>query len=394
MPKKKNIQKSTLFYTNLVIHKEPVSKLLSKTDLFHQIPDDWHIVITDIKGSTDSIKKGLSQLVNLIATGSIIAALNIAKKHRIDIPFFFGGDGATILVPPIILEETMEALTLHKENIKREFDIKLRVGSLSISDVYKEKQELKIIKTSINNLLIIPVVLGNGLHFAEKIIKSRDIVFEKSNTITANLDLNGMECRWNNISPPENSKEVVSLLISSLDESKQAAIFQNILEKTDEIYGSLSERNPISVPKLKLNFNYRKIRTELKAGNHKNRFLRYIKIWIGGIIGKYIYLPGNKGQNYLKSLTQLSDILVIDGRVNMVISGTKKQRNLLTEYLDHLEKNEAIIYGIYVSDKSIMSCYVSNRKSEHIHFVDGGSSGYTRAAMVLKEKTRNKQLGF
>lgn len=390
MTQKKNIQKTTLFYKNLVNHKEPVSKLLSKTDLFQQIPDDWYIIITDIKDSTATVKKGLSQLVNLIATGSIIAALNIAKKHTVDIPFFFGGDGATILVPPILLKETMEALILHKENIKKEFDIKLRVGNISVSDVYKNDQELKIIKTTINKLLTIPVVLGNGLRFAEKVIKSREIVFDNSNKLTINLDLNGMECRWNNISPPENSKEVVSLLISTLNESKQAFIFQNILEITDEIYGPLNRRNPISVPKLKLNFSYRKIRTEMKAGNQKFRFISFLKIWMTGLIGKYFYLPNTTGQKYLKTLTQLSDILVIDGRINMVISGSIKQRQLLTQYLDDLEKNGLIIYGIYVSENSIMSCYVRNRKAEHIHFVDGGSSGYTRAAMVLKEKIRNK----
>ncbi len=76
----------------------------------------------------------------------------------------------------------------------------------------------------------------------------------------------------------------------------------------------------------------------------------------------------------------------------MVISGSEKQRQLLTKHLDDLEKNGLIIYGIYVSENSIMSCYVRNRKAEHIHFVDGGSSGYTRAAMVLKEKIRNKAI--
>ena len=390
MTQKKKIHNTTLFYTNLVNHKDPVSKLLSKTDLFQRIPDDWYIIITDIKNSTASVNNGLSQLVNLIATGSIIAALNIAKKHTIDIPFFFGGDGATILVPPILLQETMDALILHKENIKKEFDIKLRVGNILVSDVYKNNQELKILKTSINKLLTIPVVLGNGLRFAEKVIKSRDIVFDNSNKITTKLDLDGMECRWNNISPPENLKEVVSLLISTLNESKQASIFQNILEITDEIYGPLNKRNPISVPKLKLNFSYRKIRTELKAGNHKFKFISFLKIWMTGLIGKYVYLPNSKGQKYLKALTQLSDILVIDGRINMVISGSEKQRQMLTQYLDDLEKNDHIIYGIYVSEKSIMSCYVRNRKAEHIHFVDGGSSGYTRAAMVLKEKLRKK----
>ena len=77
----------------------------------------------------------------------------------------------------------------------------------------------------------------------------------------------------------------------------------------------------------------------------------------------------------------------------MVISGTSEQRKLLTKYLNNLEKDELIIYGIHVSNTSVMSCYVRNRNAKHIHFVDGGSSGYTRAAKVLKEKMK-KRLGL
>lgn len=76
----------------------------------------------------------------------------------------------------------------------------------------------------------------------------------------------------------------------------------------------------------------------------------------------------------------------------MVISGTTAQMQLLTEYLDKLEKKELIIYGTHVSSQSIMSCYVRNRNAKHIHFVDGSSSGYTRAAKVLKGKIRNREL--
>jgi len=380
---------STLFYTNLENHKEPVNKILSKINLFQRIPNDWHIVVTDIKGSTKSVENGLSEIVNLVATGSIIAALNIAAKYIIDIPFFFGGDGATLLIPSILLPETMEALTLHKDNVQKEFDIYLRVGSISVSSVYQNNQELKIAKASISKLHTTPIVLGDGLHYAEKLIKSKDKILYKSTTKKTGLDLNGMECRWNKIAPPENTNEVVTLLISALNESKQASVFQKILEKTDKIYGSLNDRNPISVSKLKLNFNYKKIRTELKTSNKKFGIINILKIWISGLIGKYYYLPSNTGQKYLNELRLLSDILVIDGRINMVISGNAKQRQLLTDYLDDLEKNELIIYGIHVSNKSIMSCYVRNRKAKHVHFVDGGSSGYTRAAKVLKEKTND-----
>ncbi len=385
---------NTLFYTKLQNHKEPVNVILSKPDLFKRIPDDWHIVVTDIQGSSESVEDGLSEIVNLTATGSIIAALNIAAKHVIDIPFFFGGDGATLLIPSVLLPEIMKALLLHKQNIQKEFDINLRVGSVSVSDVYQNNQDLKIAKAGINALHTIPIVLGNGLQYAEKLIKSNDTVLDNSTSKKSDLDLNGMECRWNKISPPENSNEVVSLLVNVLSESNQASVFQNILENTDKIYGPLINRNPISLPKLKLIFNYKKIKTELQAKNKKIGVINFLKVWLTGLFGKYYYLPNAEGKRYLKELTQLSDILIIDGRINMVISGNEKQRQLLTEFLDDLEKNHQIIYGIYVSKTSIMSCYVRNRNAKHIHFVDGGGSGYTRASKVIKEKMHHRQLSL
>lgn len=383
--------KDNLFYTKLPNHQQSAKELLSQMEVFQRIPKDWYIVVTDIKGSTAAVESGYSELVNLIASGSIIAALNIASKYEIDIPFFFGGDGATLLVPSVLLGETMEALSLHKENIKKEFAINLRVGNRSVSYVYENNQELKIAKARVNTLHTIPIVLGNGLHFAENAIKYNDKELSVADPSKASLDLNGMECRWNKIPPPENSNEVVTLLVDALIESEQSSVFQNVLEKTDELYGSLTHRNPISIPKLKLNFDYKRIKTELKASNQKLGIINFLKVWVMGVIGKYYYLPNSKGKAYLNELIQLSDILVIDGRINMVISGTTKQRQLLIDYLDGLEKDKRIIYGIHVSNESIMSCYVRDRNAKHIHFVDGGSSGYTRAAKVLKEKIKHRK---
>ena len=41
-----------------------------------------------------------------------------------------------------------------------------------------------------------------------------------------------------------------------------------------------------------------------------------------------------------------------------------------------------------------MSCYVRNKDAKHSHFVDGGSSGYTRAAEILKEKINIRPLNI
>ena len=89
---------------------------------------------------------------------------------------------------------------------------------------------------------------------------------------------------------------------------------------------------------------------------------------------------------YLTNLVEMSDTLVIDGKINTVISGTSKQREQLEAALNEIEMNGEILYGLYVSKESVMSCYVRNMNDRHVHFIDGAEGGYTKAATILKKK--------
>jgi hypothetical protein len=86
----------------------------------------------------------------------------------------------------------------------------------------------------------------------------------------------------------------------------------------------------------------------------------------------------------------MSDTLVIDGRINTVISGTAQQRELLETALSKIERDGEIFYGLFVSKESVMSCYVRNMNDRHVHFVDGAEGGYTKAAGVIKQKIIGK----
>ena len=375
------------FYTNLPISKQKVNDLLLDTNAFQEVPSNWYIINTDIKGSTIAINNGMSELVNLIATGSIIAVLNIATEAKIDIPFFFGGDGATLIVPPTLITLIMPALVLHQSNVKKKFDIDLRVGNLLVSEVVEKGKGLKIAKIRVNKFYVIPIILGNGLQYAEKIIKAR--IISPSNPITdAQLNMEGMECRWNKIPPPNNAEEVVCLIVNVVEEKQQAAIFKNILDQAELIYGPLKNRNPISLDKLSLNIGMPKVMAELSLRKPNYHLFELMKNWCYSIIEKCSFLAGKRSKDYLNELVQLSDTFVMDGRMNMVISGTTKQREKLVKVLDGMEKAKEIIYGIFVSDQSVISCYVRDRKAQHIHFIDGGNGGYTKAAILLKEKIK------
>lgn len=375
-----------LFYSRLPVNEIPLSDLLTEEHLFYKIPGNWHVVITDVKNSTAAIREGLHETINLVATGSIVAVLNIAYKANITVPFFFGGDGASFIIPATILDTAMQALLLHRENTKTSFNLNLRVGHVPVAEIYEQEHALNISKLRASGQFAIPVLLGDGLTYAEKKIKGPDYRFATLLPATnEELDLSGMQCRWDRIKPPENFSEVVSLLVIAREGVKQSLTFKKVMDSVDAIYGAPPIRKPISVGKLKLKATLAKIGLEMHARMGGFRPVYLLTNWIKTLLG-YYYFKTKKGKVYLHDLVDMSDTLIIDGRINTVISGNAQQRELMETALSKIESDGEIIYGLYVSKESVMSCYVRNMNDAHIHFVDGAEGGYTKAAGVIKQK--------
>lgn len=374
-----------LFYSRLPVNEISLSDLLTEEHLFYKVPANWHVVITDVKRSTQAVEEGMHETVNLLATGSIVAVLNIVYKTRLTVPFFFGGDGATFIIPSSILDAATQALVIHQQNTQRNFNLVLRVGIVAVADIYKEGHELNISKLRTSQLFSIPVLLGDGLTYAERIIKGEDYKLPQRLATNEDLDLAGMQCRWDKIKPPQNNDEVVSLLVTANAGVKQADAFKKVIDRLDEIYGNPGSRTPISIPMLKLKATIEKIGLEMRMRFSGFRPFYLLVNWVKSLLG-YFYFQTKKGKQYLHQLVNMSDTLVIDGKINTVISGTSQQRNLLEAELNKLERNGDISYGLYVSKESVMSCYVRSLNEDHIHFVDGAEGGYTKAAGILKRK--------
>jgi hypothetical protein len=176
-------------------------------------------------------------------------------------------------------------------------------------------------------------------------------------------------------------------LVLASETRDQAQVFATILNKIDSLYGSLGKRRPISVNKLRQKTTFGKLGTEMRVRIGKIKLLELLRQKLLSLYA-YLYLRTIKGRRYLQKLVEMSDTLVLDGKINTVISGTKKQREALQAFLDGLESGNHIVYGMHVSNASIMSCYVRDLEDGHIHFVDGSDGGYTQAARVLKQKMR------
>ncbi|NNF28956.1 MAG: DUF3095 family protein [Gemmatimonadetes bacterium] len=377
------------FYSDLPVRGDSLVELLGDGDHFAHVPGDWHVVVTDIVNSTQSIDGGRHELVNLVAAGSIIAVLNLARARGLRVPFFFGGDGATLIVPKSLLEPGLTALRAHSGRSRNAFDLSLRVGSVAAEDLYAGGHRIGIARHQASERLDVPVVLGDGLIESERRVKSEAGGDAIEHAAQDELDLSGMECRWDRIEPPEKSHEVVCLLLSAIDDRTQAVVFRQVIELIDSIYGAAEARNPVSALRLKL--SGRKVAAETRSRLGRLDPGTFLNTWLSVQLGKLMWSPTRAGRAYKREVAELTDTLVIDGRISTVIAGTEAQRRRLSQRLEAMEDENLIAFGLFVTRQSVMSCYVQDRQGRHIHFVDGADGGYTMAAKVLKRKLR---MGF
>jgi hypothetical protein len=373
--------------------KRPIKDVLADEKSFKDFPLTWHVIVADIANSTIAVANGRHDDVNLIAAGSLIAALNAVKPFNTEIAYFFGGDGGTVIVPEEIVPKILAGLNAHRLNSLKNFSLDLRIGSITIREIKSQGHELKVAKVQIGKGYNKSVVIGDGLKYAENTIKAgyvEDVSVALPFDISE-LNLDGLECRWDRIKPPASSLEVVCLLVEATDFKNQPAVYKDVLVKLDEIYGEADKRHPITLNGLKLLTTFNKFRKEMMTRYSNWNVGYFIKAVFETLIGRMFFkynwkVNDLKGKEYLEQVIAFSDTLTIDGRINTIVSGTSENRHRLLEYLNLQEKQGFLIYGHHVSKESIMTCYIENRKNNHIHFLDGSNGGYTEAAKELKPK--------
>ncbi|MCL7765167.1 DUF3095 domain-containing protein [Polaribacter sp. Z014] len=378
------------YYTLLKKSNKTLVDLLADESDFSEIPNTWHVVVVDVKNSTKAVDEGKHHKINLSATGAIISVLNTIRKEKqhIEIPYFFGGDGATFIIPNLLLKKITVVLENYSLHIKRNINLTLRVGHIPVQDLNTQKTVLKIVKHQLTDQLAIPIILGNGLKKAEAIIKSTFTEIEDINFKKDLLNLEGMECRWKEINPAQTKKKVVCLLLDAVNEKDQRIIYRDILTKMDTIFGTFNSRQPIKTKSLKLNFSISKIWEEMKV-TLANKNLTYLfKNWLKTLVGKWYFSMSENGKQYLNQVSQLSHTFMLDGMINTIFTAEQPKIDLFTAYLNQLEKEKKVIYGLHVTHASIMSCYVLDRKTKHAHFVDSTEGGYTSAAKMFKVKMK------
>lgn len=356
---------------------------------YTDVPEDWHLFVTDVKNSTEAIEAGRYRDVNKIGAGSITVVREALEG--LEFPFVFGGDGATLVIPPEHVDVARKHLLGLKELAREQFDLDLRVGSMPVRDVLFKNVSLEVARLEITPGRVIAIFRGGGMTMADDMIKRERERYEVTGEPVEDLELTGLSCRWQPV--PSDRGNVLSLLIQVRVVPPEPT-YREVLRDLDEILkGGLDNANPIDDSRMSYKSVGECIRDEVRY--HSSIFsptfiLRFLEILLAVVVFKYGFNPGFfDPDEYSSALRTHSDYRKFDDMLRLIIDCDSSEVEAIENHLEQLRQDEQIFYGVQEADESLMTCYVESLdQGGHLHFVDGGSGGYARASKQLKDQVR------
>jgi len=365
------------FYESLPLFQD--FHLITSDEFFRSVPHDWVVVVTDIKNSRKAIEYGKYQDVNTMGVATIVVARKVLGHEGF--PFVFGGDGATIIIPPQYLDETLHKLCDLKELSQKNYDLNLRVGHVRVGELVNEGADLSVARYELTHGECLAVFKGSGMALAEKKIK-QDEKYQSCVASKGEVDLGGLSCRWKAI--PSVRGKIISLLIEA--DSQQT--YQHVLTHINNILPEgLEAHNPVDTEIMNYKSVYECLKEEWRLHPRRlsRKFIRRILIIISMVLIYRYKLPIGYFRMYKKDIRKHSDYRKFDGMLRMTLDCTEAQIALITFFLETLSNEKKIKYGIFENKSAVITCYVEGLKEgEHIHFIDGADGGYAKAADKLK----------
>jgi len=368
----------------------PSTSQVFDPDRYTSAPDDWYIACSDILGSTAAVASGRHSDVNFAAAAMISALSNLCGA----IPYQFGGDGAVALIPPQFADEARKVLARTRTFAKREFKLDLRVGFVAINALSERKCDVLVGRYEPSPGNAYAVFQGSGVEVLELAVKER--WEDRSLTALAMIrddeddgqppDLTGLSCRWQPLQSTHG--KMISLVIRGGNHGDLHAhlhALTGVVALKAASFEALRNKWPV-----------RGIVREAKAQRRGTPLV----LWIGWIGLKSLFLsffykfklklgPWHP-EIYKREIVENAVDFARSGEVLSLVFDCPADRiETVRAFLEEHHSRGDIQYGMHISDHAVMTCFVTSpAQNEHVHFIDGGDGGYTKAATHLKAQSR------
>lgn len=356
------------------------------------IPGDWWLLIADVVDSTGAIGRGAYKQVNTVGAACIAAVSNVDRA--VEVPYLFGGDGATFALPASLQARAAEALRGTQRMAQAQFGLSLRAGLVAVQDLNRAGHVVRLGKARLSGALTQPVFSGRGWTIAEQWVKSASapqVVRIRPEDEPAAASFEGFECRWRNVPSFNDHKLTLIVAATAPDDALNQATYQRVMAAIDALFGDFSRAHPLRPEALRLSFTPSQLAHEwrVRSSGHGalacgRAGLRLLAQNVAGWVLMAWSRGGSIWRGYRQALVENSDFRKFDGVLRMVVDATASQASALETLLAEEAAAGHLVYGLHKSREALVTCLVESRANKHIHFVDGSDGGYVAAARQLK----------
>lgn len=349
------------------------------------------IVTADIADSTPAIEAGRYKEVNMVGAAVITAVLNAARG--LDLPFVFGGDGGTVLVPGRLRADAVAALGRLQRLATAEFDLPLRAAAIPVRRIRDEGLDVAVGKLRLAPGNALAMFAGGGLARADRIMKDtpgdRHVLAEPEHA--GPPDLEGLTCRWEPLRPRNGA--MIALIAEPQPDVRAGPVLEETLRTLAAILGPLGGHAPVTDRTLRFRFPPTGLVHEvaMRGGRRAAAWAKALGTavlqWLaerGGLrIGPY------DQPRYRAELKRQTDFRKFDDALRVVLDVTPAEADRIEEALAGAHARGRLFYGLHRAEQALMTCLVfSLERSEHVHFIDAAGGGFAAAAKRLKEQRR------
>jgi len=309
--------------------------------MYHTAPEDWFVVLTDIQGSTKAIEAGQYKDVNMVGAACITAVVNACKG--VNIPYVFGGDGATLLIPPQMVEKTRTELLALKQISFTMHKLQLRVDIVPMIEITKRGKKIAVAKYQMPTGCSLAMFRGGGVNLADDLVKNGGFAITEDGDKNLKPDLKGLSCRWQPIKAQRDT--ILTLLVMSTNPDKEDARYQDINSNITRILET--DASPVKLSNLRYSWpgwkQLRQSQMVWRSGNWLKGLFGHISM---AILFHILHLFNLKlGRfnvaEYRDDMITNSDYRKFDDMLRMVVDCSQEQVNEIEGYLSY--KNQATL---------------------------------------------------
>lgn len=364
---------------------------------YARVPDSWDLVITDVEGSTKAIEAGRYKDVNAAGVSSIVVVRNAMKD--VELPYVFGGDGATLMTPSSRREELYAALRGLRSSCRNNLDLGMRVGVVPMATLRASGHDIEVARFAASEHVCFAMLRGFGVDVGEQWVKDpiRGKEFEVSSEGEEDSSFEGFQCRWEPV--PSRNGLVASIIVKALGDDPAAlrGVYRHVVAEIGSIVQAIDEGRPVHAKSLRMGKSQvdmdrevalvagglkspraEKVRSEVKRQVRNARLLFSTRLTMGGF----------NPRKYKRELVANTDFRKFDNVLRMHLDLRRGQLDRLKHLLQEAEDDGYLVYGIHTADHSLMTCVIDSYQGAHAHFVDGAAGGYALAAKRLKSRMK------